>query len=163
MQIHSWFKSKYYVGFCCRSPRGERGLKSRLERLYLTTPQVALLAESVDWNCQIGSITSKRLCRSPRGERGLKLHCVLERNVEERSLSSRRAWIEIIVVNVLEAVLQVALLAESVDWNLIMFYVYLIPVYVALLAESVDWNDGCRSSKSKCLYCRSSRGERGLK
>ena len=55
-----------------RSPHGERGLK-------------LLLVEA----------TSERAGRSPHGERGLKCVAICGRCKAYRSLSSRRAWIEI--------------------------------------------------------------------
>ena len=56
-----------------RSPHGERGLKSRLRRL-------------------AGEIA----CRSPHGERGLKSRSNAPPPEGHMSLSSRRAWIEIV-------------------------------------------------------------------
>ena len=76
----------------CRSPHGERGLK---------------FLQMLD----LGSLLS----RSPHGERGLKSHDSFPSPLEVRSLSSRRAWIEInIKRNDLGQAL-VALLTESVD------------------------------------------------
>ena len=111
-----------------RSPRGERGLKSLV----------------------VGA-TVAYLRRSPRGERGLKLSkSITERGWKCRclsiirgfhlSLSSRRAWIEIL--NQKQSTVmkpKVALLAESVDWNYAKLYSF---YFVA---------------------GRSPRGERGLK
>ena len=56
------------------------------------------------------------------------------------SLSSRRAWIEISGTLSIPTLLPVALLAESVDWNMILS-IWCILMPVALLAESVDWNN----------------------
>ena len=56
-----------------RSPRGERGLKSRRENR-----------------------TTSRPCRSPRGERGLKFEHDALRADGIRSLPTRGAWIEIL-------------------------------------------------------------------
>ena len=101
-----------------RSPHGERGLKS--ERWLKGT---------------------RKLRRSPHGERGLKYE-IIESGamVQDASLSSRRAWIEIFVV------------LEHMN----MFHI------VALLTESVDWNHIYTLSTLKRL-CRSPHGERGLK
>ena len=57
-----------------------------------------------------------------------------------KSLSSRRAWIEINIKFSHFKKCFVALLTESVDWNLHSLC-YLTALYkVALLTESVDWN-----------------------
>ena len=81
-----------------RSPRGERGLKCEEKNISQTELAVALLAESVDWNCLC--------CHSIKKERA--------------SLSSRRAWIEIQAIFAWRFfVAAVALLAESVDWNVV--------------------------------------------
>ena len=58
----------------CRSPHGERGLKSHIFRGY----------------------KSVSICRSPHGERGLKWSLAKLMQEKQKSLSSRRAWIEII-------------------------------------------------------------------
>ena len=76
-----------------RSPHGERGLKSPIN-------------------------TAVTIClgRSPHGERGLKYDKVNIKPTKAMSLSSRRAWIEILYLLKLNAVAQlVALLTESVD------------------------------------------------
>ena len=101
---------------------------------------VALLTESVDWNCTLFLLNDVVRSRSPHGERGLKLDFKKTNPLRQRSLSSRRAWIEITFFNPrefgrsgrsphgergLKCLLQkcrsrlnlVALLAESVDWN----------------------------------------------
>ena len=57
-----------------RSPHGERGLK-----------------------CKLDTIQTVEICRSPHGERGLKLIRRIDNVMRKVSLSSRRAWIEIIV------------------------------------------------------------------
>ena len=101
--------------------------------------------------------------RSPHGERGLKCKLAAERpTLRFGSLSSRRAWIEILL------------------------YLYYTPIgCVALLTESVDWNisiSNRRRNSQKSLssrrawieiisavryiviqWCRSPHGERGLK
>ena len=60
----------------CRSPHGERGLKSEQARALFTS-----------W-CR----------RSPHGERGLKFATLITKKGGKQSLSSRRAWIEIISI-----------------------------------------------------------------
>ena len=82
---------------------------------------VALLTESVDWNAReqkwIELITRRSphgerglkfssnnntlmiLCRSPHGERGLKLYLLGLTSSSISSLSSRRAWIEMLLSN----------------------------------------------------------------
>ena len=85
-----------YLLSYCRSPHGERGLKSKYDnhahRLWL----VALLTESVDWNPSPIGLYRRNTSRSPHGERGLKYE-IIESGamVQDASLSSRRAWIEI--------------------------------------------------------------------
>ncbi len=87
-----------YLLSYCRSPHGERGLKSKYDnhahRLWL----VALLTESVDWNPSPIGLYRRNTSRSPHGERGLKFKSFDENRKDEASLSSRRAWIEIILI-----------------------------------------------------------------
>ena len=81
------------VGGYSRSPHGERGLKYQ--------------------RVQEGG---RGACRSPHGERGLKFKTLLDENKARGSLSSRRAWIEIVLnAHICSARLRVALLTESVD------------------------------------------------
>ena len=69
-----WINSRIKnMHFCCRSPRGERGLK------YLLPSRKTPSSES----------------RSPRGERGLKSFCFLFWALALLSLPPRGAWIEI--------------------------------------------------------------------
>ena len=87
----------WYLSYC-RSPHGERGLKSPWLHHHKLNQKVALLTESVDWNyishliklLQVLSLSSRRawieiegkelidipleLSRSPHGERGLKFN-----------------------------------------------------------------------------------------
>ena len=63
---------KHAVHLCSRSPHGERGLK------YISELHALLIGQS----------------RSPHGERGLKYHVHVIAVRQDRSLSSRRAWIE---------------------------------------------------------------------
>ena len=102
------------------------------------------------------------------------------------SLSSRRAWIEILYCNIIISyTVTVALLTESVDWNvnqncgdfiesvslssrrawieIIWQIVNCICHIVALLTESVDWNNKSFTIVQINILCRSPHGERGLK
>ena len=76
-----------------RSPHGERGLK--FNREIQTKAQAA--------------------GRSPHGERGLKYHARQRAHAAARSLSSRRAWIEMYSLCSRLCWPCVALLTESVD------------------------------------------------
>ena len=84
-------------GYMSRSPRGERGLKYLFYIIENFSIYVALLAESVDWNIVSKSIICIGFCRSPRGERGLKSKQHINNSNFPLSLSSRRAWIEIVL------------------------------------------------------------------
>ena len=69
------FRQRYAgktVHLCCRSPHGERGLKSSLR-----------------------AIGMNGYCRSPHGERGLKFSNTAYRREMTESLPPRGAWIEI--------------------------------------------------------------------
>ena len=85
--------------------------------------QVALLAEGVDRNRHLGAASS----------------------AVSRSLSSRRAWIEILCVSLSLSTVYVALLAEGVDRNVSEPLVVNHCIGVALLAEGVDRNIPCGS------------------
>ena len=80
---------------------------------------VALLTESVDWNCLPKDVYNMITGRSPHGERGLKSNQLNISLKTSMSLSSRRAWIEIATVIDTCRRNCVALLTESVDWNFI--------------------------------------------
>ena len=170
-----------------RSPHGERGLKCDGEPLGGGT--TALLSSRRAW-IEIKTVAAwceNERRRSPHGERGLKFcHWGKSYSMACGSLSSRRAWIEIAVTiyhsNIIPSrsphgerglkfdliiarifVLSVALLTESVDWNLVFCWYFdsfswslssrrawiEIAVQarrkqlyvVALLTESVDWNN----------------------
>ena len=84
-------------GYMSRSPRGECGLKYLFYIIENFSIYVALLAESVDWNIVSKSIICIGFCRSPRGERGLKSKQHINNSNFPLSLSSRRAWIEIVL------------------------------------------------------------------
>ena len=75
-----------------RSPHGERGLKSGTFATHVPN-----------------------LGRSPHGERGLKSEWRSGRRQGGKSLSSRRAWIEITCPRLRGRIRSVALLTESVD------------------------------------------------
>ena len=123
-----------------RSPHGERGLKLTAVNLKYTIFLVALLTESVDWNNKLLEF----------------IICAI------KSLSSRRAGIEIPFEESSGMHFYVALLTESVDWNLL-YNSFANNInrslssrrawiemqnrnvcdrraFVALLTESVDWN-----------------------
>ena len=168
-----------------RSPHGERGLKYNYYILKLCKCKVALLTESVDWNTTSKfalnvlklSLSSRRawieikveickkevyLSRSPHGERGLKWKWW--NNIMDlmggRSPHGERGLKFLLFLFCLQNLL-VALLTESVDWNvskcddertilsrsphgergLKYNYTYCVLNFiVALLTESVDWN-----------------------
>ena len=124
---------------------------------------VALLTESVDWN------SAQKAAKK----------------ITERSLSSRRAWIEMAKSKLIMTYVKsrsphgerglkfadwqkieddyyVALLTESVDWNRILPDCTVIAWWVALLTESVDWNLSYIISEFVSIG-RSPHGERGLK
>ena len=127
---------------------GRLSLSSRrawIEIVYLycnyIISQVALLTESVDWNhlCLLTYLHNS-FCRSPHGERGLKSYIQQSVYNAPLSLSSRRAWIEMPSVAFFEQQKAVALLTESVDWNISPRSGVAVTPKVALLTESVDWN-----------------------
>ena len=172
--------------------------------IYIIHPLgVALLTESVDWNFLPCSRGQERKGRSPHGERGLKFALHHNCIIYFKSLSSRRAWIEIFTVSILythwvrrsphgERGLKfniisfifrtsfiVALLTESVDWNLLIIDILIIilcrsphgerglklhfpllllmVILVALLTESVDWNIPAENRLPNCIPSLSSR------
>ena len=119
---------------------------------------VALLTESVDWNENFINIKNPIKSRSPHGERGLKYSLYLSIWIcSTLSLSSRRAWIEMIIILESISPFKVALLTESVDWNRMVGWGYLYSFAVALLTESVDWNMGRQRSRKVHLSSLSSR------
>ena len=104
------------------------------------------------------------LSRSPHGERGLKSRHHNNIALLRQSLSSRRAWIEIAdIVDGICTIKLVALLTESVDWNvgngigarngiLLSLSSRRAWIEIAQLL-SLPWHQTCRSP----------HGERGLK
>ena len=148
----------------CRSPHGERGLKS-IDAVNCPNPLMSLSSRRAWIEIWFNYSTLFLLCRrSPHGERGLKwFRKCIKMRWSLRSLSSRRAWIEIFTNQRFGTGSYVALLTESVDWNIIgKWGIFnerksrsphgerglksnphiLQPVRcaVALLTESVDWN-----------------------
>ena len=101
------------------------------------TQAVALRKESVDRNAQDW----------------------LDAGTLSRSLSARRAWIEIIRRTLLTKFYPVALRKESVDRNSIEPAITTVST-VALRKESVDRNP-CRLTRLRSLPRRSPQGERG--
>ena len=140
-----------------RSPHGERGLKYVQHGFGAKRISVALLTESVDWNAIVPTAYEITIGRSPHGERGLKSPWVCAGLVPCRSLSSRRAWIEIKKFWKKAWQVNVALLTESVDWNLLWILRNRGLYLVALLTESVDWNNphwNCNRRGAKSLSSR---------
>ena len=92
----------------------------------------------------------------------------VDRNYKERpgqkarpkSLSARRAWIEIVMQEIAQQRKQVALRKESVDRNSIALASIKVSILVALRKESVDRNN-TRGSEKMELNSRSPQGERG--
>ena len=97
-----------------RSPYGERGLKFGMwgsgDNMTSRSPygERGLKYEGIKWQ---GSMR----CRSPYGERGLKSNLRFRGNDFIRSLSLRRAWIEMVCLPHSSSEPYVALLTESVD------------------------------------------------
>ena len=105
--------------FCCRSPHGERGLKFVAPFLIVAEVRVALLTESVDWNNKSVRFIPPEFMSLSSRRAWIEITRAIAVYIEvDLSLSSRRAWIEILK-NLREKVniLLVALLTESVDWN----------------------------------------------
>ena len=84
--------AKKFVHFCCRAPRGARGLKFLID--------------------EIGVLHSSR---APRGARGLKCELLLMNSVKLLSRPSRGAWIEIKLYEDSRKACRVAPLAGRVD------------------------------------------------
>ena len=85
-----------------------------------------------------GISTSHRR-RSLYWERGLKFKRKPLPNFKYRSLSVLRAWIEILHTEVLTFENGVALCIESVDWNIVFFYLYLDSI-----GRSLYWERGLK-------------------
>ena len=149
--------------FDCRSPHGERGLKSSQNNqlrtfhqslssrrawieiqnclFFFGFPKVALLTESVDWNKNSGC----QLCEPIK------------------SLSSRRAWIEIDLELPIKARNEkVALLTESVDWNISDYWI--VNNHQQSLSSRRAWIEiSSNPLGGVTTSSRSPHGERGLK
>ena len=146
-----------------RSPHGERGLKLMSEYELKPTPNKSLSSRRawIEINNLYGkmatspgrsphgerglkfftfdNIAPPPASRSPHGERGLKYKTRVKALFLQKSLSSRRAWIEIRH--------EICKIKRN---------------GVALLTESVDWNEIYLTKKALMLR-RSPHGERGLK
>ena len=85
---------------------------------------------------------------------------ILKMSIIPKSLSARRAWIEIGKSTTLTRIAYVALRKESVDRNYHRRRKYLEDVAVALRKESVDRNRGGNTHANR-YYSRSPQGERG--
>ena len=102
------------------------------------------------------------MCRSPHGERGLKYCLVIHTHLLHMSLSSRRAWIEISSSNPIY--FNVVSLSSRRAWIEIQTQTAIRAARsVALLTESVDWNILSVALKPTKNAGRSPHGERGLK
>ena len=124
--------------------------------------KVALLTESVDWNSLLEMVDIRVICRSPHGERGLKLPFWLLNTPSIASLSSRRAWIEIVTFCKLSGSFDSRSPHGERGLKFLTKNHPLRVCSVALLTESVDWNIDC-CSWWRFKICRSPHGERGLK
>ena len=123
-----------------RSPHGERGLK------FFTFDNIAPPPAS----------------RSPHGERGLKYKTRVKALFLQKSLSSRRAWIEICCLITLSLSISSSLSSRRAWIEIPGMLWYKGGIFVALLTESVDWNK-TRNMQDKAKRRRSPHGERGLK
>ena len=96
--------------------------------MYLLAGLVALLTESVDWNSPpIRYYKLRNLSLSSRRAWIEMIIATAPSISSEPSLSSRRAWIEMVYQQILWAISAlVALLTESVDWNSIILFLSLI-------------------------------------
>ena len=97
-----------------RSPYGERGLKYRTPDRGMAVMSRSPYGER-GLKYRHGQVQRRRECRSPYGERGLKSLRTVPSSMDARSLSLRRAWIEIRCNSVCSGFWSVALLTESVD------------------------------------------------
>ena len=106
---------------------------------------VALLAESVDWNHIMNYQKYYKVGRSPRGERGLKFDELNTDTDSKKSLSSRRAWIEIKVNDKLKGFIKS--LSSRRAWIEICFNA-LTGIYLTSLSSRRAWIE-IQSSKIK--------------
>ena len=110
------------------------------------------ISEDVSYNIQETSLSARRAWIEIASNRGKRKY--------PESLSARRAWIEIDIEGKLDADLWVALRKESVDRNIVDGPLSLAGASVALRKESVDRNLLSLSLRPKSA-CRSPQGERG--
>ena len=92
VEIRSWLK----ISSCgvCRSPCGERGLKSSLIETLVSAICRSPCGER-GLKYQIALLMRVCAGRSPCGERGLKLRPSSQNGSQQRSLPVRGAWVEI--------------------------------------------------------------------
>ena len=124
---------------------------------------VALLTESVDWNPSPIGLYRRNTSRSPHGERGLKCRLIILRLYCHLSLSSRRAWIE--MLNLFESITDIiASLSSRRAWIEICVFSIAAKNKIMSLSSRRAWIEitsaylFCKNNKS-----RSPHGERGLK
>ena len=125
---------------------------------------VALLTESVDWNLFAGLLTThiKRSLSSRRAWIEIAPFAIFNRQDLLQSLSSRRAWIEMFCKFGLSIIIAVALLTESVDWNQV--YCNCISCVERSLSSRRAWIEIPFMFLSVIFFAgRSPHGERGLK
>ena len=97
-----------------RSPHGERGLKCQGSAGRYGSHRRSPHGER-GLKYDVDVVRGVRISRSPHGERGLKSESTVRAFHGNRSLSSRRAWIEILAGFAWSRGWAVALLTESVD------------------------------------------------
>ena len=125
------------MSLLCRSPHGERGLKS--ECVLQAIKAITSLSSRRAWieMVYLSLFTYTFSGRSPHGERGLKFTSKDLHYNKSRSLSSRRAWIEISSANTNVSML--GSLSSRRAWIEIQAYMlHYQDRFVALLTESVD-------------------------
>ena len=111
---------------------------------------VALRKESVDRNLLSWSLSRLRTRSLSARRAWIEMHVVLLNYKEVLSLSARRAWIEILLCGQRRRLGAVALRKESVDRNVFGFGAKLVHS-VALRKESVDRNYYFTLPVSRCL------------
>ena len=174
------------ITITCRSPHGERGLKLMSEYELKPTPNKSLSSRRawIEINNLYGkmatspgrsphgerglkfftfdNIAPPPASRSPHGERGLKYKTRVKALFLQKSLSSRRAWIEICCLITLSLSISSSLSSRRAWIEIPGMLWYKGGIFVALLTESVDWNEIYLTKKALMLR-RSPHGERGLK
>ena len=119
-----------WIEIRCLSPRFWSPPSPSSRRAWIEIPQrprrqlpsrVALLAEGVDRNRHGGGVLRTH-AESPSSRRAwIEIFCCCSFSCWTKSPSSRRAWIEIISIRVSQSCRCVALLAEGVDRNPLVF------------------------------------------